>query len=71
MLNTGVLDMEIQGSQETVDKVLCFASEMILAIVNHQICSSVSVNNEGGENPVHIKTTNKFKVAWCLARENG
>ena len=47
MLNTGVLDMEIQGSQETVDKVLCFASEMILAIVNHEVCSSVSINNKG------------------------
>ncbi len=47
--------MEIQGSQETVDKVLCFASEMILAIVNHEICSSVSVNNEGVKTQFTLK----------------
>ena len=40
---TGVLDMEVQGSQQTVEKVLCFANEMISAIMNHEICSKVSI----------------------------
>ena len=38
--------MEIQGSQEVVEKVLWFASEMILAIMNHEIFNSVSIRNK-------------------------
>ena len=39
--------METQDSQnQTVEKVLCFASEMILAIMNHEICRKVSIKNK-------------------------
>ena len=43
--------MEIQGSQQTVEKVLCFASEMITAIMNHEICRNVSSNQSRKEYP--------------------
>jgi hypothetical protein len=42
--------METQDSQnQTVEKVLCFASEMILAIMNHEICRKVSIKSKNGE----------------------
>ena len=38
--------MEIQDSEQTVEKVLCFAGEMISAIMNREICSKVSIKNK-------------------------